>query len=209
MSGSLFNMKKKSIYSITSTAVPMPNQNIDTDQIIPARFLKISTRGNFGKYLFADQRFDMDGKAIEHFVLHNGRYSGEILIAGHNFGSGSSREHAVWALADYGFTAVISSFFADIFKNNALNNRLLPVQVTQEFLKALFTHIDLDPKTNIHIDIKKQTISVAGTTLLESFYIDPYKKLCFLEGYDDLDYLLSNKQNIETFEKTRTDDYSL
>lgn len=187
----------------------MPMRNIDTDQIIPARFLKISTRGNFGEYLFSDLRFDMDGKPIEDFVLHNGKYKGEILIAGHNFGSGSSREHAVWALADYGFSAVISSFFADIFKNNALNNRLLPVQVSDSFLQKLFDQLEKDPETKIEIDIKKQLVTIPAIALSEKFHIDPYKKLCFLEGYDDLDYLISNKANIENFEKTRTDDYSL
>jgi 3-isopropylmalate/(R)-2-methylmalate dehydratase small subunit len=202
-------MNKTVLKNISSSAIPMHARNIDTDQIIPARFLRISTRGNFGDYLFRDLRFDMDGKPIDNFVLHNPLYNGEILVAGHNFGSGSSREHAVWALSDYGFTAVISSFFADIFKNNALNNRLLPVQVSESFLQKLLKNIEKKPDLQINIDIEKQTISVPEIKSQEKFYLDPYKKLCLLEGYDDIDYLLSNIDSIEKFEITRTEDYSI
>lgn len=202
-------MSNKKFTKITSTAVPMHLENVDTDQIIPARFLKAITREGFGENLFRDWRYHPDGSLRKDFVLNNDRYSGEILVAGKNFGSGSSREHAAWALADYGFKVVVSSFFADIFKGNALNNSLLPVQVSEEFLQHLFDHIGRDPKIVIEIDLLKQTISLPGHKLSEDFAIHPYKKMCLMEGYDDISYLLSMKDKIEEFEKKRTKDFSL
>lgn len=202
-------MLKKKITKIESTAIPLEIENIDTDQIIPARFLKATTRDGFGLNVFRDWRFDSEGNPKPHFVLNHPNYSGEILIAGHNFGCGSSREHAAWALADYGFKAVVSSFFADIFKNNALNNSLLPVQVSQDFLKLLFESVKKDHKTKIVIDINNQTIRVPSMKISETFDINPYKKICVINGYDDVDYLLNLKPEIEKFEETRKDDYSL
>lgn len=178
----------------------MPVENVDTDQIVPARFLKATTREGFGKYLFYDQRFDEQGKIKKGFVLNNPVYKGEILIAGRNFGSGSSREHAVWALADFGFKAVVSSEFADIFKNNALNNGLLPVEVSDEFLRKLFELIKGDPETIVEIDLERQLVGVKSENLGYRFEINQYKKTCLLNGYDDVDYLLSLKDNIEKFE---------
>ncbi len=200
---------KHKIITITSTCVPLHFENVDTDQIIPARFLKAITREGFGENLFRDWRYHSDGTPRKDFVLNNDRYSGDILVAGKNFGSGSSREHAAWALADYGFKAVVSSFFADIFKGNALNNSLLPVQVSEEFLQHLFSHISRDPKTIVEIDLRSQTISVPEHKLSEEFAIHPYKKMCLMEGYDDISYLLSMKEKIEEFEKKRTNDFSL
>ena len=190
-------------------------ENIDTDQIIPARFLKSTTREGFGLNVFRDWRYDPEGNPKPHFILNHPNYTGEILIAGHNFGCGSSREHAAWALSDYGFKAVVSSFFADIFKNNALNNSLLPVQVTPDFLKLLFETVNKDHKTKIIIDVEKQTIGIkkknlpAGGQVSETFEINPYKKVCIMNGYDDIDYLLNLKPEIEKFEKKRKNDYSL
>lgn len=202
-------MNKKKLTKIISTAVPLDMQDVDTDQIIPARFLKATTREGFGLNVFRDWRFDPEGNPKPHFVLNHPNHKGEILIAGHNFGCGSSREHAAWALSDYGFNVVVSSFFADIFKNNALNNSLLPVQVSPEFLRKLFAEVTKDHKTIIEVDIKKQTIGIPSKKLEEKFDINPYKKICIMNGYDDVDYLVSMKKKTEKFEKTRKDDYSL
>lgn len=184
---------------IQSRAVPLPAENIDTDQIIPARFLKSIDRKGFGENLFRDWRFNSNtGEPDPEFVLNNPGYSGEILIAGNNFGCGSSREHAAWALTDYGFKVIISSYFADIFKGNALNNGLLPVKVSDGFLKDLLKNITENPDTEITVDVEQQTISCQGKT--ETFELDPYKKICLLNGYDDIDFLISKKQAIEQFE---------
>ncbi|MCS6968008.1 MAG: 3-isopropylmalate dehydratase small subunit [Cytophagales bacterium] len=187
--------------TLVSRAVPLPVENIDTDQIVPARFLKATTREGFGENLFRDWRYHPDGTPKADFVLNNPLYKGEILVTGKNFGCGSSREHAAWALADYGFRAVVSSFFADIFKNNALNNGILPVVVTDEFLKKIFAAIEADPQTLIEINLAQQTITLLAHSLQESFDINPYKKTCLLNGYDDIDYLLSLKTEIETYEQ--------
>ncbi len=194
-------MTKKIIKHIKSTAIPLNMENVDTDQIVPARFLKETTRAGFGKYLFYDQRFDKQGNKIVDFILNNSAYKGEILIAGWNFGSGSSREHAAWALVDFGFTVVISSAFADIFKNNALNNYLLPIQVSDGFLKQIFELIQRHPEAVIEIDLERQMINVPSYNLEHPFEINPYKKICLLSGYDDVDYLLSMKENIRKYEK--------
>ncbi|MBO8437908.1 MAG: 3-isopropylmalate dehydratase small subunit [Bacteroidetes bacterium] len=188
---------------LTSTCIPLPIENVDTDQIIPARFLKATTREGFGDNLFRDWRYDKNGNKIESFVLNNPKYSGTVLVAGKNFGSGSSREHAAWAVAGYGFRAVVSSFFADIFKNNALNNCVLPVVVSEEFLGELFKSIDENPANTVTIDLPEQTITNNATGRKESFDINPYKKNCLLNGYDDIDYLLSRKSDIEAWEKNR------
>lgn len=185
---------------LRSTAYPLDIENVDTDQIIPARFLKATDKQGFGDNVFRDWRFDKDGSPNTDFILNNPNYSGNILVAGDNFGCGSSREHAAWALVGYGFKAIVSSFFADIFKGNSLNNGLLPVQVSEDFLKELMQLLHKDPKTEITIDLENQTITVEGYSLQESFEIDPYKKTCMLNGYDDIDYLLSKKNNIEAFE---------
>lgn len=202
-------MKKQKLKKIISTAIPLPIENIDTDQIIPARFLKATTRVGFGLNVFADWRYDFEGNPKPHFVLNHPNYTGEILIAGANFGCGSSREHAAWALSDYGFKAVVSSFFADIFTNNALNNSLLPVQVTPDFLKLLFALVNENHKTKIIIDIEKQTISVPSKKISETFEINPYKKICIMNGYDDIDYVVNSKIEITAFEKKRKNDFSL
>lgn len=187
---------------IQSSAVPIDFENIDTDQIIPARFLKATTRDGFGKNLFRDWRYENDdeNKPIRGFALNNTTYSGKILIAGKNFGCGSSREHAAWAIKDYGFDAVVSSFFADIFKNNALNNFLLPVQISDAFLSKLFDAIKKDPNSGIEINLEEQYIKITATGEQENFDINPYKKTCLLNGYDDIDYLLNMKSEIESFE---------
>lgn len=187
--------------TLTSTYVPLPIENVDTDQIIPARFLKATTKEGFGGNLFADWRYDKEGKPKADFVLNNPTYSGEILVAGKNFGSGSSREHAAWAIVGYGFKAVVSSFFADIFKNNSLNNGLLPVIVSAEFLAEIFESVSRDPKATLTIDLEKQTITNNATGKSESFEINSYKKECLLKGLDDIDYLLSKKTLIEEYEK--------
>jgi len=192
-------MSNKSINKVTSTAVPLQQENVDTDQIIPARFLKATSREGFGENLFRDWRFNSDGSPKKDFVLNNPTYSGKILVAEKNFGCGSSREHAAWAIKDYGFDVVVSSFFADIFKNNALNNFLLPVTVSEEFLRNAFAAIAKDPKTEIVVDLQSQTITAGGQT--EKFEINNYKKTCLLNGYDDIDYLLSIRGEIENFEK--------
>lgn len=189
----------KSINIISTTAVPLKMENVDTDQIIPARFLKATSREGFGKNLFRDWRYNNDDEnQPKEFVLNDKTYSGKILIAGKNFGCGSSREHAAWAIKDYGFDVVVSSFFADIFKNNSLNNFLLPVTVSESFLEKLFNAVQKDPSTNVEVNLDKQTISVNGE--VEKFDINPYKKTCLLNGYDDIDYLLSLKEEIENFE---------
>jgi len=188
---------------IQSAAVPMPYENIDTDQIIPARFLKATTRDGFGENLFRDWRYDANGKPIDDFELNDPKYNGTVLVAGKNFGSGSSREHAAWAIHDYGFKVVVSSFFADIFKNNALNNGVLPVQISEPFLEKIFKAIEQDPTTKIEVDLDSQEIKLLATGDKGSFEINPYKKECLLNGYDDIDYLLSMKDKIEAFEKSR------
>jgi 3-isopropylmalate/(R)-2-methylmalate dehydratase small subunit len=187
---------------ITSTVVPLPIEDIDTDQIIPARFLKATTREGFGDNLFRDWRYDNQNNPKLDFVLNNPQYSGKILVAGKNFGCGSSREHAAWAINDFGFKVVISSFFADIFKGNALNNGLLPVQVSEEFLATIFTHIFENRNTELEVNLEEQTVRIAGTDIVERFDINQYKKTCLINGYDDIDYLLSLKDKIEAYEKT-------
>jgi 3-isopropylmalate/(R)-2-methylmalate dehydratase small subunit len=187
--------------TLESSAIPLPIENVDTDQIIPARFLKATTRDGFGENLFRDWRYDKNNNKIADFVLNNPTYSGKILVGGRNFGSGSSREHAAWAIYDHGFKVVVSSFFADIFKNNALNNGLLPVQVSEDFLAKVFAAINKDPKTKLKVDLGNQTISILATGESEKFDINPYKKTCMTNGYDDIDYLLNMKDKIEAFEK--------
>ena len=189
------------LIKIQSTFVPLPLENIDTDQIIPARFLKATTREGFGKNLFRDWRYvnDDENKPKEDFILNKPEYNGTILVAGKNFGCGSSREHAAWSITDYGFKVVVSSFFADIFKNNALNNGLLPVQVTDNFLQKIFS---LNNTSTLSVDVDKQTITIDATGEQETFDINEYKKTCLLNGYDDIDYLISNKKDIEAFEAT-------
>ncbi len=194
--------------TLRSACVPVQIENIDTDQIIPARFLKATARAGFGDNLFRDWRFNKDNSPRKDFVLNNPVYSGKILVAGKNFGSGSSREHAAWAIYDYGFKVVVSSFFADIFKNNALNNGLLPVQVSDEFLAKLFQSIQTDPKTEVEVNLEKQEIKILSSGEKEKFDINPYKKKCLVNGYDDIDYLLSIKDKIEFFENSRTISYS-
>ncbi len=189
--------------TIETTAVPLPIENVDTDQIIPARFLKATTRDGFGENLFRDWRYDKENRPKADFVLNQGLYSGEILVAGKNFGSGSSREHAIWAIYDFGFKVVVSSFFADIFKNNALNNGLLPVQVSDGFLLELFNAIETDPSSKIKVDLKSQKITLLSAGISESFDINPYKKECLINGYDDIDFLLSLKDKIVAFEQDR------
>ncbi len=189
--------------TLTSTVVPLPIENVDTDQIIPARFLKATDKNGFGDNLFADWRYNKDGSPKADFVLNNPTYSGSILVGGKNFGSGSSREHAAWAIDGYGFKVVVSSFFADIFQNNALNNGVLPVVVSAEFLAEIFASVNADPKTTLTIDLENQTITNNATGKSESFAINAYKKECLLNGLDDIDYLLSKKDLIETFEKSR------
>ncbi len=197
-------MSSEKFLTIETQAVPLPIENVDTDQIIPARFLKATTREGFGENLFRDWRFEKNGAPKKDFVLNSKTYSGSILVAGKNFGSGSSREHAAWAIHDYGFKVVVSSFFADIFKNNALNNGLLPVQVSESFLSTLFRALENDSATLIKVDLQAQRISIAATGEAESFDINPYKKECLLNGYDDIDYLLSIKEKIVEFEKSRS-----
>jgi 3-isopropylmalate dehydratase, small subunit len=188
---------------IESTCVPLPLENVDTDQIIPARFLKATTRDErfFGENLFRDWRYRPDGTPVESFVLNNPTYGGEILVAGRNFGSGSSREHAAWAIAGYGFKVVISSFFADIHKNNELNNFVLPVVVTPAFLQELFDSIAADPKTKVRVDVPNQTVTNLATGRSESFELNAYKKYCLMNALDDIDYLLLQKDKIEAYEQ--------
>lgn len=193
-------MSLEKFNTLTSTCVPLPIENIDTDQIIPARFLKATTRDGFGDNLFRDWRYDKNNQPKKDFVLNDPVYKGKILVGGRNFGSGSSREHAAWAIADYGFRAVISSFFADIFKNNALNNGILPVQVSEEFLAAVFKAVSSDPATLLEINLEKQEVTIKSTGQKEHFDINNYKKTCLLNGYDDIEYLLSIKDKILEFE---------
>ncbi|MEP2448449.1 MAG: 3-isopropylmalate dehydratase small subunit [Balneola sp.] len=188
--------------TLNSTVIPLANEDIDTDQIIPARFLKSTTREGFGKNLFRDWRYDSQGDLKEDFILNDPSYSGSILVAGKNFGCGSSREHAAWALYDSGFRAVVSSYFADIFKGNALNNGLLPVQVSDAFLETIFELVKQDKNTTLKIELIDQQISIPGTNHKEKFKINAYKKSCLLNGYDDIDYLISKKSQIEQFEQT-------
>ncbi|MES1215295.1 MAG: 3-isopropylmalate dehydratase small subunit [Bacteroidota bacterium] len=194
----------KAINIIKSTVVPLPIENVDTDQIIPARFLKATNRDGFGKNLFRDWRYENDNEATpkKDFVLNSAVYKGRILVAGKNFGCGSSREHAAWAIKDAGFDVVVSSFFADIFKNNALNNFLLPVVVSDEFLQKIFESVSANPSAEITVSLQDQTINIPENAA-ESFEINSYKKTCLLNGYDDIDYLLSMKDEIESYEKTR------
>ena len=196
----------KNVSIVRSTGVPLQIENVDTDQIIPARFLKATSREGFGKNLFRDWRYNNNDEADpkKDFVLNNPAYSGKILVAAKNFGCGSSREHAAWAIKDYGFDVVVSSFFADIFRNNALNNFLLPVKVSDEFLQKLFSAIQRDPSTEIEVNLENETISFVATGEQEHFDINPYKKECLINGYDDIDFLLSIMNEIEEFEdKTR------
>lgn len=193
--------------TIHSTYVPLPIENVDTDQIIPARFLKATTREGFGDNLFADWRYDKEGNPKSDFVLNDPTYKGEVLVAGKNFGSGSSREHAAWAISGYGFKAVVSSFFADIFRNNALNNGLLPVVVSEEFLSELFATVKNNPEAIVTVNLEEQTITNNETGKSETFEINAYKKDCLLNGLDDIDFLLSNKDKIEAFEKQRVYSY--
>ncbi len=188
---------------VKSTAVPLPIENVDTDQIIPARFLKATERKGFGDNLFRDWRYNADGTPKESFVLNNPIYSGKILVGGKNFGSGSSREHAAWSVYDYGFRCVISSFFADIFKNNCLNVGVLPVQVSEEFLEKIFRAIEADPKTEIEVNLLEQKVTIIATNESELFEINRYKKENLLNGYDDIDYLQAMKEEIAVFETQR------
>lgn len=193
-------MATKTFKHIVSRVVPVNIENIDTDQIIPARFLKATTRDGFGDNLFRDWRFDNDNQPKADFVLNDPTYSGRILVAGKNFGCGSSREHAAWAISDAGFDVVVSSFFADIFKGNALNNGLLPVQVSEDFLQGIFTAVEADNLSEIEVDLESQIITNKKTGAQESFEINPYKKACLINGYDDIDYILSHRAEIEAFE---------
>ena len=187
---------------LKSTTVPLPIENIDTDQIIPARFLKATERVGFGDNLFRDWRYNSDNSIKDDFVLNNNKFSGKILVGGKNFGSGSSREHAAWAIYDYGFRCVVSSFFADIFKNNCLNIGILPVQVSSDFLEEIFNNVFNNPQTKLLVDLEKQIIKIEDTNLVESFNINGYKKNNLLNGYDDIDYLLKIKDTIQKFSKT-------
>lgn len=186
--------------TLVSSAIPLPIEHIDTDQIIPARFLKATDKKGFGDNLFRDWRYDKNNQPNADFVLNKEQYAGQILVAGTNFGCGSSREHAAWALAGYGFKVIVSSFFADIFKGNALNNGLLPVQVSEDFLQALFDVINDNPSAQICVDVMAQTIGVLDSELSANFDIDPYKKTCLINGYDDIDYLVSKRAAITAFE---------
>lgn len=189
--------------TIVSTCVPLPIENVDTDQIIPARFLKATSRQGFGENLFRDWRYDKNNQPKSDFVLNNKTWKGTILVAGKNFGSGSSREHAAWAIYDHGFRVVVSSFFADIFKNNALNNGLLPVQVSEGFLSVLLKEVQSKPSSEVKVDLEKQTITILETGNTESFDINTYKKTCLMNGYDDIDFLISIKDKIEKFEQQK------
>jgi len=197
------NTLMKKFEKLTSAIVPLNIENIDTDQIIPARFLKATTREGFGENLFRDWRYNGDNTPKADFVLNNPTYSGKVLVAGKNFGCGSSREHAAWAIQDAGFDVVISSFFADIFKGNALNNGLLPIQVSEDFLAAIFAAVDKSHTAQLEVDLEQQTVTIADTGEQSSFEINPYKKSCLINGYDDIDFILNQKDLIEAFEKAR------
>lgn len=186
--------------TLRSTAIPLNIENVDTDQIIPARFLKATDKKGFGDNVFRDWRYKKDGSVNTSFVLNNSDYKGSILVAGNNFGCGSSREHAAWAIVGFGFKVVVSSFFADIFKGNALNNGLLPVQVSEPFLSDILNEIESNPETVIQVNLEEQKISIERKNISEKFEIDPYKKTCMINGYDDIDYLVNNKELIEAFE---------
>ncbi len=194
---------------IKSRAVPLRIENVDTDQIIPARFLKSTEKTGFGENLFRDWRYNPDRSPKDDFVLNNPKYKGEILVTGENFGSGSSREHAAWAIKQYGFRVVISSFFADIFRGNALNNGLLVVEIPEDELRELFDIVEADPATLIEVNLETQEVHWTSKKLKINFEIDPYKKMCLLLGYDDIDYLLSKKKETEEFEKNRDNDFSI
>ncbi|NLN30830.1 MAG: 3-isopropylmalate dehydratase small subunit [Bacteroidales bacterium] len=197
-------MSKEKFNILESTCIPLPLENIDTDQIIPARFLSLTSREGFGEYLFRDWRFDKSGNKIEGCVFNDPRYSGQVLVSGKNFGSGSSREHAVWAIAGYGFRAVVSSFFADIFRNNCLNNGILPVVVKEDYLQNLLKTIKNDPSVTVRIDLEKQLFTVLPDGESVSFEINKYKKECLLNGLDDIDYLLSIQDAIKAYELRKT-----
>ena len=190
---------------LKSRCVPLPLENVDTDQIVPARFLKATTKEGFGENLFRDWRYDKEGNPIASFVLNDTRYCGQILVAGKNFGSGSSREHAAWAIAGYGFRVVVSSFFADIHRQNELNNGVLPVVVSERFLAELFASIEENPKMEVEVNLPNQTITNLSTGAIEHFEINSYKKHCLMNGLDDIDYLLSNKNKIEEYERSGRD----
>ncbi|EKB03261.1 3-isopropylmalate dehydratase, small subunit [Myroides odoratimimus CCUG 3837] len=192
----------QALTKITSTATPLAIENIDTDQIIPARFLKSINREGFGDNLFRDWRYNNDGSEKKDFSLNNPKYTGEILIAGNNFGCGSSREHAAWALSDYGFKVIVSSYFADIFKTNALNNGVLPIMVSKEYLSYLFNEVQNNPNVQIDVDVEQQSITVNNQK--EHYELDPYKKICLLNGYDDIDFLIAKKDAIKSFEQTKS-----
>lgn len=192
----------QALTKITSTATPLAIENIDTDQIIPARFLKSINREGFGDNLFRDWRYNNDGSEKKDFSLNNPKYTGEILIAGNNFGCGSSREHAAWALSDYGFKVIVSSYFADIFKTNALNNGVLPIMVSKEYLSYLFNEVQNNPNIQIDVDVEQQSITVNNQK--EHYELDPYKKICLLNGYDDIDFLIAKKDAIKSFEQTKS-----
>lgn len=192
----------KTLKKLTSSVVPISTENIDTDQIIPARFLKATTKEGFGENLFRDWRYNADDTPKTDFVLNDDRYSGEILVGGKNFGCGSSREHAAWALGDYGFRVVISSFFADIFKGNALNNGILPIQVSEELLQKIFKEVEKNNQFQLTVDLEKETLALESGEEV-TFEINSYKKMCLLNGYDDIDYLLSMKDKIEEYEASR------
>lgn len=193
----------KKFERLTSAVVPLNIENIDTDQIIPARFLKATTREGFGENLFRDWRYNGDNTPKADFVMNDPAYKGQVLVAGKNFGCGSSREHAAWAIQDAGFDVVISSFFADIFKGNALNNGLLPIQVSEDFLAAIFKAVDQDNKAQLDVDLENQTVTIVATGEKTDFEINPYKKSCLINGYDDIDFILNQKQLIEAFEQAR------
>ena len=186
--------------TLTSRAIPLDIANVDTDQIIPARFLKATDKKGFGDNLFRDWRYNKEGSENVEFTLNQPKYAGNILVAGDNFGCGSSREHAAWAMVGYGFKVIVSSFFADIFKGNALNNGLLPLQVSKNFSQHLMSEIKADPKVKLRVDLKNQKISISSSKRFENFEIDAYKKTCLINGYDDIDYLLSKKEMITAFE---------
>ncbi|GGC51722.1 3-isopropylmalate dehydratase small subunit [Pedobacter quisquiliarum] len=193
----------KKFTTLTTQVVPLPIENVDTDQIIPARFLKATTREGFGENLFCDWRYDASGSPRPDFVLNNPIYSGKALVAGKNFGCGSSREHAAWALQDYGFDVVISSFFADIFKGNALNNGLLPIQLSDGFVQRIFLAAETDPQAQVTVDLEAQTVTIETTKEYESFEINPYKKSCLINGYDDIDFILNQRAAVEQFEQQK------
>jgi len=198
------HMPKEKFEILESTCVPLPLENVDTDQIIPARFLSATSREGFGENLFRDWRYSKTGEKNSDFILNKSEFKGKVLVAGKNFGSGSSREHAVWAIFDYGFRAVVSSFFADIFRNNSLNNGLLPIIISEELLKKLHTLIQNDPSTKVRIDLEKQTFTILPTGDVARFEINAYKKECLLKGLDDIDFLLSMKDQITVYETNKS-----